>query len=89
MFSVIELFIEKCTATMNKDYAQLHACMNRVIKTYSRLDQKFTFHRTIYDRRWDKTTKVNLGFVSPCIFTHSNETTNQMQQLITGLLFVV
>jgi hypothetical protein len=30
-----------------------------------------------------------LGFVSLCIFTHSNESTNQMQQLITGLLLVV
>jgi len=30
-----------------------------------------------------------LGFVGSCIFTHSNESTNQMHQLITGLLLVV
>jgi len=32
---------------------------------------------------------IDLGFVRLCIFTHSNESTNQMQQLITGLLLVV
>jgi hypothetical protein len=32
---------------------------------------------------------INLGFVGPCIFTHSNESTKQMQKLVTGLLFVV
>jgi hypothetical protein len=31
----------------------------------------------------------NLGFIVPCIFTHSNESPNQMQKLITGLLLVV
>jgi len=36
-----------------------------------------------------KETRSSLGFVGPCIFTHSNEPTNEMQQLITGLLFVV
>jgi len=36
-----------------------------------------------------KLIPINLGFVGLCIFTHSNELTNQMQQLITGLLFVV
>jgi hypothetical protein len=35
------------------------------------------------------TSFSNLGFVGLCIFTHSNESTDQMQQLITGLLFVV
>jgi len=33
--------------------------------------------------------RYNSGFVGPCIFTHSNESTNQLQQLITGLLLVV
>jgi hypothetical protein len=37
----------------------------------------------------DKKERINLGFVGPCIFTHSNESTNQIQQLITGLLLVV
>jgi hypothetical protein len=37
----------------------------------------------------NKCTQLSLGFVSPFIFTHSNESINQMQQLITGLLFVV
>jgi len=35
------------------------------------------------------TSFSNLGLVGPRIFTHSNESTNEMQQLITGLLFVV
>jgi hypothetical protein len=34
-------------------------------------------------------TKLNLGFVGPCTFSHSNESTNQMHRLVTGLLFVV
>jgi hypothetical protein len=29
-----------CTAVMDKDYAQLYASMDRVIETYSGLDQK-------------------------------------------------
>jgi len=37
----------ECVATMNKDYAQLYASVNRIIKTYSRLDQNFTFDMTI------------------------------------------
>jgi hypothetical protein len=32
---------------------------------------------------------LNLESVCPCTFTHSNESTNQMQQLITVLLLVV
>jgi len=36
-----------------------------------------------------KKYQMNLGFVGPCSCTHSNKSTNHMQQLITGLLFVV
>jgi len=36
-----------------------------------------------------KIQNSNLGFVGAGIFTHSTESTNQMHQLITGLLFVV
>ena len=36
-----------------------------------------------------QTMFLGLGFIGPCNLTHSNESTNQMQQLITGLLFVV
>jgi hypothetical protein len=32
---------------------------------------------------------LTLGFIGRCIFTHSNESANYMQQLITGLLYVV
>jgi hypothetical protein len=31
----------------------------------------------------------HLGFVGPCIFTYLIESNNYMQQLITGLLFVI
>jgi hypothetical protein len=46
----------------------------------------------IHQGRWNyilKNQNFDLGFVGPCNFTHSNESTKQMQQLITSILFVV
>jgi len=42
-----------------------------------------------FERLLAQIFQIILGFVSPCIFTHSNKSTSQMQQLITGLLLVV
>jgi len=38
--------------------------MNRVIKTYNRLDQNFIFDTTIYERSWDQIMKVSFVSIS-------------------------
>jgi hypothetical protein len=48
----------------NEQKLRAYASMNSVIKTYSRLDQNFTFDMIIYDRRWDQIMKVCFVFIS-------------------------
>jgi hypothetical protein len=47
-----------CTAVMDKDYAQLYASMDRVIETYSGLDQKSYI---CYDHMYQKTGSIYKG----------------------------
>jgi hypothetical protein len=71
---------------------------NEVSKRHSKVESEVAKCYLLWHTRQDSSTvkcdsvlytTQGLWFVGPFIFTHSNQSTNQMKQLITGLLLVV